>query len=92
LGSDQHLLATYGQVDSWTLGYNLFADKWLGTNLVESSVSVREYSFLAFSHLFQVYNGHSSFIVDNILSYSNFSKFGMPVDNLLTDTSFAVSS
>ncbi|KAI0299461.1 hypothetical protein B0F90DRAFT_1818200 [Multifurca ochricompacta] len=26
LGSDQHLLAVYNQENSWTLGYNLFAD------------------------------------------------------------------
>ncbi|KAH9968155.1 DUF1793-domain-containing protein [Russula dissimulans] len=44
--SDDHLLVAYGQANSWTLGYNLFADVWLGTNLVESSV----------------YNGQSSFI------------------------------
>ncbi|KAH9020011.1 hypothetical protein EDB85DRAFT_2153324 [Lactarius pseudohatsudake] len=38
LDSDQHLLATYGQVGSWTLGYNLLADAWLDTGVVESSV------------------------------------------------------
>ena len=37
---DGHLIAAYGQEESWTLGYNLFADVWLGTNVVESSVSV----------------------------------------------------
>ena len=52
LSSDKHLLATYGQTNSWTLGYNLFADVWLGTNLVESSVGVLEYSFLAVSDQF----------------------------------------
>ena len=40
LGSDQHVLGVYGQSSSWTLGYNLFADEWLGTNLVDSSVGV----------------------------------------------------
>ncbi|KAH9000737.1 hypothetical protein EDB86DRAFT_2802105 [Lactarius hatsudake] len=38
LGSDQHLLAAYGQEGSWTLGYNLLADAWLDTGVVESSV------------------------------------------------------
>ncbi|KAH9007398.1 hypothetical protein EDB84DRAFT_1426288 [Lactarius hengduanensis] len=38
LTSDKHLLATYEQVGSWTLGYNLFADVWLNTSVVESSV------------------------------------------------------
>ncbi|KAH9020439.1 hypothetical protein EDB85DRAFT_1872502 [Lactarius pseudohatsudake] len=40
LTSDKHLLATYEQVGSWTLGYNLFADVWLNTSVVESSVCV----------------------------------------------------
>ena len=46
LSSDQHLLAVYKQIDSWTLGYNLFADVWLGTSVVESSVGVSESRFL----------------------------------------------
>ncbi|KAH9063195.1 hypothetical protein EDB87DRAFT_1558516 [Lactarius vividus] len=58
LGSDQHLLATYGQVGSWTLGYNLFADAWLDTGVVDSSV----------------FDGQSSFIDNLALnsSFSNF--------------------
>ena len=82
----------YGQSDSWTLGYNLFADVWLGTDLVEPSVGgvqVLEYSFLAASDQFQVYAGHSNFI-NNLLLTSNFTTFGMPVDN--ADTNVAVSS
>ncbi|KAF8260626.1 hypothetical protein EI94DRAFT_1747935 [Lactarius quietus] len=75
LAGDQHLLAEYGQTGSWTLGYNLFADIWLGTGVVESSV----------------YSGQSSFI-DNLTLTSSFSKFGMPVDNLGSDTGVAVSS
>jgi len=91
--NDQHLLAAYGQNNSWTLGYNLFADVWLGTNLVEPSVGVRDYWFPDVPDQFywQVYNGHSSFI-DHIVLTSNFSDFGMPVDNLSTDTTVAVSS
>ncbi|KAI9459510.1 hypothetical protein BJY52DRAFT_1368858 [Lactarius psammicola] len=46
LTGDQHLLGVYGQIGSWTLGYNLFPDVWLNTSVVESSV----------------YNGQSSFI------------------------------
>ncbi|KAH9021636.1 hypothetical protein EDB84DRAFT_1580787 [Lactarius hengduanensis] len=58
LDSDQHLLAAYGQVGSWTLGYNLFADVWLGTRVVKSSV----------------FDGQSSFIGNLTLtsSFSNF--------------------
>jgi hypothetical protein len=93
LGSDQHILAAYGQSsDSWTLGYNLFADVWLGTSLVESSVGVFESSLLAISDQFQVYNGHSSYI-NNLVLNSNFSNYGMPIDNAVpTDTSAAVTS
>jgi hypothetical protein len=56
---------------------------------VEFSVGFLEYSFLAVSDQFQVYTGHSNFI-DNLLLTSNFSTFGMPVDN--TDINVAVSS
>ena len=87
-----HLLAAYGETNSWTLGYNLFADVWLGTDLVESSVSVLGYLFLVVSDQLQVYTGHSNFI-DNLVLTSNFSFFGMPVDNAVpTDTNIAVSS
>jgi hypothetical protein len=40
LASDQHLLVAYEEVGSWTLGYNLFADAWLDTGVVESSVGL----------------------------------------------------
>ncbi|KAI9446258.1 hypothetical protein H4582DRAFT_1804781 [Lactarius indigo] len=40
LAGDKHLLGTYGDMSSWTLGYNLFADLWLNTGIVESRVSV----------------------------------------------------
>ncbi|KAH9020013.1 hypothetical protein EDB85DRAFT_1872770 [Lactarius pseudohatsudake] len=43
LDSDQHLLAAYGQAGSWTLGYNLFADVWLDTGVVESSVRLSRF-------------------------------------------------
>ncbi|KAK0481474.1 hypothetical protein IW261DRAFT_1681366, partial [Armillaria novae-zelandiae] len=44
-GSAGHLLSTYGAAansSSWSLVYNLFADKLLGTELVDSSVSICE--------------------------------------------------
>ena len=40
---------------------------------------------------FQVYDAHSSYI-NNIALTSNFSMFGMPVDNYNTDTNTATSS
>ncbi|KAH8999019.1 hypothetical protein EDB83DRAFT_897501 [Lactarius deliciosus] len=58
LDSDQHLLAVYRQEGSWTLGYNLFADVWLDTGVVESSI----------------FNGQSNFVDNLALtsSFSNF--------------------
>ena len=53
MGGDQHLLAAHGKSnDSWTLGYNLFADVWLDTGLVELSVSALEFSLHAVSDQF----------------------------------------
>lgn len=34
-----HLKSTFGENDSWALIYNLFVDKWLGTNIVQDNVS-----------------------------------------------------
>lgn len=36
--SSNALLDAFGQSSSFSLGYNLFADLWLGTNLVNSTV------------------------------------------------------
>ncbi|KAI9434458.1 hypothetical protein H4582DRAFT_1818664 [Lactarius indigo] len=72
LGSDNRLLAVYRLTSSWSLGYNMFADVWLNTSVVESSVGV--YSFL--------------FYIDNHPT----PNFGMPVDNLGSDTGTAMSS
>ncbi|KAH9066369.1 hypothetical protein EDB87DRAFT_713658 [Lactarius vividus] len=46
LSGDDHLFATYEQVGSWTLGYNLFADVWLNTSIVESSVFDGQSNFI----------------------------------------------
>ncbi|KAH8978969.1 hypothetical protein EDB86DRAFT_3108313 [Lactarius hatsudake] len=46
LDGGQHLLAAYGLVNSWSLGYNLYADVWLGTGVVESSVYDGQSSFI----------------------------------------------
>ncbi|KAH9059276.1 hypothetical protein EDB87DRAFT_1832226 [Lactarius vividus] len=46
LASDQHLVATYGEAVSWTLGYNLFADAWLDTGVVEPSIFDGQSSFI----------------------------------------------
>ena len=58
---------------------------------MELSVCAREFSFFADLYRFQVYNGQSNYLV-NMTSDSTFGNFGMPVDNILTDTSIAVSS
>ncbi|KAI0292867.1 hypothetical protein BC826DRAFT_402854 [Russula brevipes] len=46
LSSDRHLLARYDAEGSWSLGYNLFADKWLETNIVEQSIFDGQSNFL----------------------------------------------
>ncbi|EKM54251.1 uncharacterized protein PHACADRAFT_146023 [Phanerochaete carnosa HHB-10118-sp] len=39
LSSDNHILSNFGDPgSSWALEYNLYADKWLGTGLVDDSV------------------------------------------------------
>jgi hypothetical protein len=38
IGQNNKLLVAYGQPDSWSLGYNLFADKWLDLNMVDTVV------------------------------------------------------
>ncbi|KAK0466308.1 uncharacterized protein EV420DRAFT_1617584 [Desarmillaria tabescens] len=51
-GSTGHLLSTYGPTadsTSWSLVYNLFADKLLGTSLVDSSVSANKNSTISIS-------------------------------------------
>ncbi|KAF8268473.1 hypothetical protein EI94DRAFT_1577703, partial [Lactarius quietus] len=40
LGSDQHVLAQYQNESSWSIGYNMFADRWLQTGLISSSVRI----------------------------------------------------
>ncbi len=62
---------------------------WLDTKLVESPVGILECSLVAVPGHIQIYDGHSNFI-HNLVLTSNFSSFGMPVDNV--DTSVAVSS
>ncbi|KAI9430127.1 hypothetical protein H4582DRAFT_2133831 [Lactarius indigo] len=73
LGSDNRLLAVYRLTSSWSLGYNMFADVWLNTSVVESSVG---------------HDGQGSFI-NNLTLTSTFSNFGVPVDNLGSDTGTA---
>ncbi|KAJ3538099.1 hypothetical protein NM688_g6567 [Phlebia brevispora] len=43
----QHILTSFGDLDtSWSLSYNLFADRLLGTNLIPSSVYQSQTSYL----------------------------------------------
>ena len=59
---------------------------------MEPSVGILEYSFIVVPDEFQVYDGHSSF-VDNLMLTSNFGYFGMPSDDISpTGTSVAASS
>jgi hypothetical protein len=56
---------------------------------VESPVGILECLVLDVPDQFQIYDGHSNFI-HNLVLTSNFSTFGMPVDSL--DINVAVSS
>ena len=38
-GTSSHLLGEYGNQQSWSLMYNMFADKLLGLNFIPQSVS-----------------------------------------------------
>lgn len=44
--SQGHLVSTYNDISSWGLVYNLFADKLLGTKMVEDKVG--------FSHILSI--------------------------------------
>jgi len=46
LSQDFHILASYNQASSWTLGYNIFLDKWLDTSIVDLSIFDAQMSFL----------------------------------------------
>jgi hypothetical protein len=91
LASDQHLVAIYGLPNTWTLGYNIFADRWLNTSVVESSVGICRFCSFSTLIVFQVYDTHSNFI-DNTTLSSSFSNYGMPVDNYNADANTAASS
>ena len=58
---------------------------------MDSSVGVHACWSRAALDKFQIINAHSSFI-DNTMWTSTFSKFGMPVDNLFSDSTSTISS
>ncbi|KAI0049479.1 DUF1793-domain-containing protein [Auriscalpium vulgare] len=74
LSDDKHLLAKYGDPSSsWTLGYNLFADSWLGTNLLDSSVLA----------------GHTQFLATLQSQGITPTQFGVPIDSTNMAASFS---
>ena len=87
LGGDNHIEAVYNSSNSWTLGYNVFADVWLGTEVVEPSV--RKHIGLPFTSRLiipQIYNSHSAFINNITLDklYPNQTLFDIPLaDNVI---------
>ncbi|GJE94471.1 hypothetical protein PsYK624_106410 [Phanerochaete sordida] len=48
LASDGHILSSYGDTanPSWALEYNLYADKWLGTDILDAATYSSETSFV----------------------------------------------
>jgi len=91
LGSNQQLLSIYGNLHSWTIGYNLFADKWLGTEVVEASVCMYISSFSPLIIL-QVYDGHSSFLLNNIANVNTSLSFVLPIESYGPEIVTTVSS
>ena len=86
------MLALYKQPTSWTLGYNLFADTWLGTELVEPSVGLYVSVFPTQSLIIlQIYDNQSNFI-NKLLLDPYISHFGLPVNNLDLGRPITVSS
>ncbi|KAH9052374.1 hypothetical protein EDB87DRAFT_1722946, partial [Lactarius vividus] len=92
LASDQHLFATYGQADSWTLGYNLFADVWLGTGVVESSVYSNHSTFVenltstsTFSHFGLPVDSLGSDLSASVSSWNLFVAAMTPNQSLRTE-------
>jgi hypothetical protein len=78
------------------LGYKLFADVWLDTNVVESLVRVRIVltHFISIFIDFQVYDGQSNFLnnvppVDSLPG--NETSFDLPVEDTDTDAFITVS-
>lgn len=47
LSPDRHILSNFGDPSSsWALEYNLYADKWIGTNLLDDSVYSSETAYV----------------------------------------------
>ncbi|TCD65510.1 hypothetical protein EIP91_002558 [Steccherinum ochraceum] len=59
-----HMLATYGNQESWTLPYNLFADRLLQTGIMSDAF----------------YASQTQFLGDLLAASSKVSPFGLPVD------------
>ncbi|PBK76561.1 hypothetical protein ARMSODRAFT_875663 [Armillaria solidipes] len=78
-GSTGHLLSTYGATadpSSWSLVYNLFADKLLGTELVDSSIYSNQdtfYSHEADTCKFSVSNPFCAYSNDPCLDWTMFA-------------------
>ncbi|KAI0282069.1 hypothetical protein BC826DRAFT_302706 [Russula brevipes] len=73
---DDRLLGWLGDNNSWSLGYNLFPDKWLGTNVVDSSI----------------YDGQSDFMKNLMVQNQTIDEFGFRMDNTtLVNQNFTVT-
>ncbi|KZV65241.1 hypothetical protein PENSPDRAFT_737823 [Peniophora sp. CONT] len=62
LGSNNKMEQTYGKPATWTIGYGLFADKWLGLGLVDSVI----------------YSGQTSQMQSLLSAQPAVTKFGIP--------------
>ncbi|PBL00369.1 hypothetical protein ARMGADRAFT_1072730 [Armillaria gallica] len=91
-GSTGHLLSTYGPTadpSSWSLVYNLFADKLLGTELVDSSIYSNQDTF--YSHQADAFGAFgipydSSPSADQAKSHWTMLTAGSSNDTIVRDT------
>ena len=90
LAQDNHLLVQYGNESSWSLGENMFADRWLQTGLIDQEVRV--YLFVDQQNKdpemsLQIFTAHVNFLKTVNTSAPkafNTSEIGIPLDSLRT--------
>ncbi|KAI0312550.1 hypothetical protein OF83DRAFT_1031803, partial [Amylostereum chailletii] len=77
LADDGHMLLAYGEdSSSFSLGYNVFADLWLGTGVVDSNVSTYYDPYYVTSHSDTKYGvAIDSTVTDQVQSASTWNMF-----------------
>lgn len=68
----------YGKPATWTIGYGLFADKWLQFGLVDSVVRRALVSWETVLILLQIYSGQTNQLQSLLSSQPGITNFGIP--------------